>query len=251
MLQAEHYRRLYTGGAKTYPEAVRVFDQAYGLGISSRAMETAKAGEHLMRRSFDKAHTNEHLLELVRNAELLLLRRWPLRENVDWSQLIEFISLHDTARSKIPVTPITLFSGQLLEDVLAPMVAHQFMRRHWHTVDENLLGIIARHPYHAGHPKRDGKDYSDTEKLAVDIDSLAVLSPTRVDRMYEHIKASFFGMSLVPFHGFLSRVFANHADFSFFYPETAEVAKTWRDESRRYIDRKFPPRGKGLMTEEA
>ncbi len=244
MMQAEQYRRLYTGGANTYSKAVRVFDQAYGLHLRPRTFETAKVQERVMHRSHDRAHTDEHLLELVRNAELLLRNRWSLRDEVDWSRLVDFISLHDTARSRIPATPITLFSSQLLEDVFAPLVARQCMRQQWNDVDEALLGIIGRHPYHAGHLNRSGRVYSATERLAVDIDSLAVLSPTRVDTIYAHIQASFFGMPLWPFHGFLSKIFDTQADFSFFYPETEEVAKTWRPESQMYIREKFLGRGK-------
>lgn len=244
MLQAENYRRLYTGGARTYPEAVRVFDQAYGLHLKPQTIRTAKVQGEAMRNSYDAAHTHDHLLELIRNAELLLARRWSLREEVDWSQLVDFISLHDVGRSRVPATPITLFSSQLLEGVFAPIVARNFMKEQWKHVDETLLGIIARHPYHAGHPKRGIGSFSSTEKLAVDVDGLAVLSPRRVDTIYQHIQNSFFGMSLRPFHGFLSRLFDGYTDFSFFYPEAEEIAHTWRAEADMYIKEKFLRKGR-------
>lgn len=240
MLQAEHYRRLYTGGAKTYPEAVHVFDQAYDLRLKPRTIRTAAIQGEAMKRSFDVAHTHDHLLELVRNAELLLSNRWSLREEVNWSQLVDFISLHDVARSRIPVTPITLFSSQLMENAFAPIVARRQMEKQWKgQVDEELLHIIERHPYHAGHPKRGVGEFSPTEKLAVDVDGLAVLSPGRVDTMYTHIQTSFFGMSLRPFHAFLSRLFDSYTHFSFFYPETKEIADMWRREAELYIREKF------------
>lgn len=243
MVHAEQYKTLRSGGVQTYPEAVRVIRGEYGLPISSRTMETAVIQDQTMQRSHDRAHTNAHLLELARNAELLLRRRPSLRNSVDWSRLFDFVSLHDSARSAIPLTPITLFSAQILEDIMAPIAARKYMEQRWGTIDHELLGIIARHPYHAGHPVRRGKSFSDTEKLAVDIDSLAVLSPMRVDVMYEHIRRAFFGMSLRPFHGFLSGLFTRHANFSFFYDETAEVAKTWREESLHYIKKKFLHKG--------
>lgn len=239
MIQNEHYRRLYTGGAQTYVDAVRVFNQAYGLCLSPSTILTASLQQESMKRSHDVAHTDEHLLELVRNAELLLRNRWQLRDTVDWSQLIDFISLHDDARSKIPPTPLTLASSQLLEHVFAPLTARRIMAKHWGNIDETLIGIIARHPYHAGHPKRGRGPFSPTEQLAVDIDGLAVLSANRVDVMYAHIKNAFFGASLVPVHGMLSRIFDTHANFSFFFPETREIASSWRSESQMYIKKKF------------
>ena len=246
MIQKECYRHLVTGQVDTYMQAVRVFSQEYGVELPAHTRRTAQLQGIRMKQSFDVAHNHRHLLDLTRISELLVQQRPDYLRIVDWSQLFNFISLHDAARAAIPVTPITLFSAQLMEYAIAPIVARRHMEKHWtgQKIDEPLLGIIERHPYHAGHPTRRGKVFSVTEQFAVDVDGLSVLSPERVDMIYPHIQRAFFGMPLTPFHGFLSKLFDTYASFEFFTPEAKRIAGLWRPETERYIKEKFLRRGK-------
>lgn len=240
MIQKECYAHLATGRAESYAGAVHVFEKEYGLKLPWYARRTAQLQSMSMRHSFDIAHTDKHLLDLARISELMVQQRPAYLREIDWSQVFNFISLHDAARAAIPVTPITLFSSQLMEHTFAPIVARRHMEKHWMgRVDEGLLGIIERHPYHAGHPSRRGKVFSPTEQFVVDVDGLSVLSPERVDMIYPHIQRAFFGMPLTPFHGFLSKLFDTYAKFDFFTPEAARIGAAWRPDVEAYIKKRF------------
>lgn len=232
MVTTERYRDLVTGRAETYSQAVRLFADAYDIKLPRRTIHTADIQGIKMKYSYDLAHKDDHLLELCQIAELMVHQRPSLLGEVNWPQTFDFISLHDDGRGRIPLTPITLFSSQFLEYALAPLIARRHMEQHWMgEIDEELLGIIARHPFHAGHRLRAGKVYSVTERLDVDIDGLSVLTPSRVDKLYMHIQKGLFGLPLAPFHGLLSHIFNTFTQFAFFYPEAENIANVWRPEA--------------------
>lgn len=236
-LSSRHNDNSYS---ESYPEAVSRLDREYRLGLSRSTHRMAATQYNRLKHSFDLAHKEDHPLDLTWCIEFMLRRRPSIRREVNWNQAFDFVSLHDQGRAFIPLTPITLFSSQLLEHVIAPLVARRILRNQRSSpVDEELIEIIRRHPYHAGDARRIGRVYSKTEQLVVDVDGLTVLTPRRVDNMYAHIKKAFFGMPLEPFHGLLSHIFNRFTNFRFFYPEAEDLARSWRPEAEAYIRKKF------------
>lgn len=232
-------------GNETYSQAVVRLNMTYGLGLRREHIRTAGLQDLKMRFSHDKAHTDMHLLGLALNTELMIARRPSLIGEIDWPMAFDFYSLHDDARASFPINIVTLFYNQWAEHALAPIAARKHLEHHrFGKANQELLGIIARHPYHAGHPSRQGKMFSPTERFVVDVDGLEVLTPQRVDAMYAHIKTGFFGLPLERFHGLIYTIFRRYTDFQFFYPEAEALARSWRPEVEEYIQKKFLRRQK-------
>lgn len=234
--RAYHLRR----GNETYSQAVVRLNSTYGLGLRPENIHTAGLQDLKMRFSHDKAHTNMHLLGLALNTELMIARRPSLIGEIDWPMAFDFYSLHDDARASFPINIVTLFYSQWAEHALAPIAARKHLEHHrFGKANQELLDIIARHPYHAGHPTRRGKVFSPTEQLVVDVDGLDVLTPQRVDAMYAHIKTGLFGLPLERLHGLIYAIFRRYTDFQFFYPEANAIAQQLRPEVETYIQQKF------------
>lgn len=228
-----------------YSDVVVRLNKTYNFGLSRDTIRTAKIYDVAQRFLHDLAHKEDHPRDLAWCIEIMIECRPSLLNEVNWGQAFDFISLHDRGRGLTKTNVVTLFSNQLLEHVIAPRAARQHLEHHrFGPVDEELLEIIRRHPYHAGHPKRAGQTFSKTEQLVVDVDGLSVLTPNRVDKMYAHIKKSFFGVPLEPFHGLLARIFDRYTHFGFFYPEADAIARSWRPEVEEHIQKKFFSRQK-------
>lgn len=227
-------------GSEIYSQAVMRLNMTYGLGLRSENLRTAHLQETKMRFSHDTAHTNTHLLGLAHGTELMIERRPSLIGEIDWPLAFDFYSLHDEARASFPVNIITLFYSQWMEYKLAPIAARKHLEHHrFGKVNQELLDIIARHPFHAGHRTRQGKVFSPTEQLVVDVDGLEVLSPKRVDAMYAHIKNGFFGLPLERDHGLIYAIFRKYTNFTFFYPEANAIAQELRPAVEDHIQKKF------------
>lgn len=240
MIESLSARHQDSSISESYPEAVSRLDKTFRLGLSRHTYHLAEIQYERMKRSFDLAHKEDHPLDLTWCIEFMIDRKPSLRREVNWSQAFDFVSLHDQGRALIPLTPITLFASQWMEHVIAPLEARRTLRhQRVGPIDEELIDIIRRHPFHAGHPVRAGRIYSKTEQLVVDVDGLTVLTPRRVDKMYAHIKKAFFGIPLEPFHGLLSHLFNRLTNFNFFYPEAEDMARSWRPEVEAYIQKKF------------
>lgn len=240
MIESLSSRHRDSTRTETYPQAVSRLDKEFDLRLPQDTHRLARLQHARMKHSHDLAHKEDHPLDLAWCIEFMVGRRPSLLGEVNWSQAFDFVSIHDQGRASIPLTPITLFSSQILEHVIAPIVARRALgKQRPGQVDEELIDIIRRHSYHAGHPKRRGREFSKTEQLVVDVDGLSVLTPRRVDRMYAHIKKAFFGMPLEPFHGLLANIFNRFTNFTFFYPEAEDLARSWRSEAEAYVREKF------------
>lgn len=240
MVESLSYKHRDSTNTETYPEAVMRLNQQFGLGLPRETIRTAKLQDISMKFSHDLAHKNDHPLDLAWCIEFMIGRRPALLSEINWPQAFDFVSLHDQGRASIRANVVTLFSSQLLEHMIAPMAARRHLEyQRFRPADEQLLEIIKRHQYHAGHPKRAGQVFSKTEQLVVDVDGLSVITPNRVDKMYAHIKKSLFGMPLERFHGLLSRLFDTYTHFQFFYQEADDLARSWRPEVEEYIQKKF------------